>query len=177
MYRIGISIRKGKTAKEEGWQATRKSKPEQEQFLYVPNAREHSSLDWFSAPRAAKVAPSPPEFHNMALPLQHHSALPTHMALCCSPTHRTPCRGWAWGTRWWHRVCLPPNLRGGPTLWNPGGTGSAIWAYGRGGGPDVFVSPISFFSLLDGKNACVFTAFLQSIQFSLFPLVPAGSFY
>ena len=43
--------------------------------------------------RASGVAPSPPEFHKMALPLEHHSALPAHMALCCSPTHRTPCRG------------------------------------------------------------------------------------
>lgn len=50
---------------------------------------------------------------------------------------------------------VPPNLRGGPILWNPWGTGSAIWAYGRGGRPDVFVSPISFFSFLDGKNACI----------------------
>ena len=116
--------------------------------------------------RATRVAPSPPEFHKVALPLQLHSALPAHMALCCSPIHRTPCHGCSWGTGS-GASCMrvPQNLRGGPTLWNSGGTGSVIWAYSRGGSPDVFVSPISF-SFLDGKNVHVHS--LPSIHLVLF---------
>ena len=124
--------------------------------------------------RATGVAPSPPEFHKMALPLQHHSALPAHMALCCSPTHRTPCRGCSWDTRWRHPACLSPQtwevappfetheelaLLFGPTV----GVAALMSLY------HLYHSSLFFMGRMH-----VFTIFLQSFWFSLFPLVTAG---